>query len=153
MNRTKFCKRFLTVSGHPLSTTGFTLIEIVIAIAILGIGLTVIMELFSGGLRLAKTSEEYTRAMSYARIKMEEITSKQDIQEGADEGEFDKTFHWEVDVKKIDFLPSEENPDRKPPVDLFQIKINVLWKSGSKERSASLETYKACKSEEDQEKS
>jgi general secretion pathway protein I len=153
MKRPKSHERFLTSSGHPLSTTGFTLIEIVIALAILGIGLTVIMELFSGGLRLARTSEEYTRAMGYARIKMEEITSKQDIQEGADEGDFDKTFRWQVDVKKIDFLPSDKNPDLKPPIDLFQIKINVLWKSGSKERSASLETYKACKSEDAEEKS
>ncbi len=35
---------------------GFTLIEVVIALALLGIGLTVILELFSGGLRLARTS-------------------------------------------------------------------------------------------------
>jgi prepilin-type N-terminal cleavage/methylation domain-containing protein len=41
---------------------GFTLLEIVVAMAILGIGLVVIIELFSGGLRLARVSEEYTKA-------------------------------------------------------------------------------------------
>ena len=135
------------------STTGFTLIEILVALAILGIGLTVIIELFSGGLRLGRTSEEYTRAMGYARIKMEEIILKQTIQEGTDEGDFDKTFHWQVDVKKIDLFPADENPDLKLPADLFRVKINILWKSGSKERSASLETYKTCKSGDTEEKS
>jgi len=50
-----------------------------VALAILGIGLTVIIELFSGGLRLGMTSEEYTKAVNYARVKMEEVLSKQKI--------------------------------------------------------------------------
>jgi general secretion pathway protein I len=149
MKRTKFDKWFLTPRDSALSTTGFTLIEIVVALAILGIGLTVIIELFSGGLRLGRTSEEYTRAMGYARVKMEEIISKRNIQEGTDAGDFDKTFRWQVDVKKIDLLPvgkSLDLKDVKPPVDLFLVKVNILWKSGSKQRSASLETYKTGKS-------
>jgi general secretion pathway protein I len=132
---------------------GFTLIEIVVALAILGIGLTVIIELFSGGLRLARTAEEYTRAMGYAQMKLEEITSKRNIEEGTDEGDFDKTFRWQVDVKKIDLLPADKNPDLKPPAELFQVKINILWKSGSKEKSASIETYKTIKPEGAEEKS
>jgi prepilin-type N-terminal cleavage/methylation domain-containing protein len=153
MKRRKFYKGFLAASGHHFSTTAFTLIEVVVSLAILGIGLSVIIELLSGGLRLGKTSEDYTRAMSYARMKMEEIISKQDIQEGTDEGDFDKTFHWQVDVKKIDLLPENKNPDLKPPVYLFQVKVNILWKSGLKERSAGLETYKTGKSEDEGQKS
>jgi general secretion pathway protein I len=153
MKRTKFYKGILTSGGNVFSTKGFTLIEIVVALAILGIGLTVIIELFSGGLRLGRTSEEYTRAMGFARMKMEEITSKQNIEEGTDEGDFDKTFRWQVDVKKIDLFPVDKNPDLKPPVDLFQVKVNILWKSGSKERSAILETYKTGKSGDTGEKS
>lgn len=146
MKRTKFYNRLLTFVGNVYSTTGFTLIETVVALAILGIGLTVIIELFSGGLRLGRTSEEYTRAMGYGRMKMEEIISKRNIKEGTDEGDFDKTFRWQVDVKKIDLLPVGKDLDLKPPVDLFLVKVNILWKSGSKERSASLETYKTSKS-------
>jgi general secretion pathway protein I len=125
---------------------GFTLIEIVVALAILGIGLTAIIELFSGGLRLGKTSEDYTKAVGYGRMKMEEIISQQNIEEGSDEGDFDKTFHWQVDIKKIDLLPADKPTDLKLPIDLFQVKVNILWKSGSKERSTILETYKTGKS-------
>ncbi|NWG02305.1 MAG: prepilin-type N-terminal cleavage/methylation domain-containing protein, partial [Syntrophaceae bacterium] len=52
-----------------MKAKGFTLIEVLLAVLILGIGLTLIIELFSGGLRLARTSEEYTRAVNYARMK------------------------------------------------------------------------------------
>jgi general secretion pathway protein I len=132
-------------------TTGFTLIEVVVAMAILGIGLTVIIELFSGGLRLARTSVEYTKAVNYARMKMEEMRVKQTIEEGSEEGEWDGTFRWQVETKRVDILPAQVGTDYKPPVDLFQVKINVLWKSGTKERSTGLETYKAVKPEEDEE--
>jgi len=132
---------------------GFTLIEVLVALAILGVGLSVIIELFSGGLRLGKASEEYTKAANHGRMKLEEISTQKDIAEGREEGDYDDGFLWQVDVKKIVTLPMEKDPDFKPPVDLFQVKINILWKSGSKERSISLESYKMHKSGGDEKKS
>jgi len=115
--------------------------------------LTAIIELFSGGLRLARTSEEYTKAMNYARSKLEEILSQQNIEEGTDEGEFDDTFHWQTRTKKIDLLPVDKDSDFKPPVDLFQVRVDILWKSGAKERSATIESYKVNKPGENEKKS
>jgi prepilin-type N-terminal cleavage/methylation domain-containing protein len=132
---------------------GFTLLEVMIAMAILGMGLAVIIELFSGGLRLGKASKEYTKAANHGRMKLEEISAQQDIAEGKDEGEYEDGFRWQVDVKKIVTLPMEKDPDFKPPVDLFQVKINILWKSGLKERAINLESYKMNKSGGDEKKS
>jgi general secretion pathway protein I len=131
-----------------LTRQGFTLLEVLIALAILGIGLTVIIELFSGGLRLGRASAEYTRAVNYARMKMEEVAMKPNIQDGTEEGEFDSTYHWQVGVKKMDLLSLGKDITITPPVELFQIKVNVLWKSGSKERSAVFETYRTEKRKE-----
>ena len=133
---------------------GFTLIEVVVALAILGVGLTVIIELFSGGLRLGRASMEYTKAVNYARVKMEETMAKPTIEEGTQEGESDdKTFRWQVGMKKVDLLSIDKSIDYKPPVELFQVKIDVFWKSGSKEKSTSVESLKAFKPEEDEKKS
>jgi len=129
---------------------GFTLIEVVVALAILGVGLTVIIELFSGGLRLARASMEYTKAVNYARTKMEEITVKPAVAEGAEEGEFDdKSFRWQVGVKKVDLLSIDKSIDYQPPVELYQVKIDVFWKSGTKEKSTGVEFLKAIKPEEE----
>jgi len=136
------------------SDKGFTLIEVVVALAILGVGLMVIIELFSGGLRLARTSMEYTKAVNFARTKMEEMTVKPAVVEGTEEGESDdKTFRWLVGVKKVDLLSIDKSVDYKPPIELYQVKIDVFWKSGTKEKSTSVESLKAIKPEEDQKKS
>ena len=135
------------------STTGFTLLEVVVAMAILGVALTVIIELFSGGLRLARTSTDYTKAINYARMKMEEIAVQQTMEEGSQEGEFDSAFRWQVETKKVDVLPIEKGIDFKPPTQLFQVKVNVLWKSGLREKSTRLETYRTIKLEDEEKKS
>jgi len=132
---------------------GFTLIEVVVAIAILGIALTVIIELFAGGLRLARTSKEYTKAVNYVNTKMEEIGSQQTLQEGITEGEFDETFHWRVTMNKVNILAAERPWEVKVPIQLFKIRVDVLWKSGPKERSTSTETYRTMKVQDDEKKS
>lgn len=140
--------------GRVRVDKGFTLIEVVVALAILGIGLTVIIELFSGGLRLGRASMEYTKAVNYARMKMEETMLKPAVEEGTQEGESDdRTFRWQVGVKKVDLLSIDKSIDYKPPIELFQVRIDVFWKSGSKEKSTSVESLKAIKPEEGEKKS
>jgi general secretion pathway protein I len=124
---------------------GFTLLEIVVALAILGIGLILIIELFSGGLRLGRTSEEYTRAVGYTRMKMEELQVAKSLEEGMQEGVFDRDFRWQVEVKKVDLLPPEREIQYKPPVELFHLRIDVLWNSGKQERATGIETYRVLK--------
>jgi len=93
-------------SGHPLHPeSGFSLMEVVIALAILGIALTALIELGSISLRTTKRAEDYSLALLYARSSMEEayitntpktgsetkkvgiFTIKRDIEEGTTEEE------------------------------------------------------------------
>jgi general secretion pathway protein I len=127
---------------------GFTLLEVLVAMAILGIGLIVIIELFSGGLRLGRTSEEYTKAVGYARMKLEEISLAKSLEEGIEEGEFDREYRWQVEVKKVDLLPPGRETSYQPPVALYWVRIEVLWKSGTRERTTALESYRLLKAEE-----
>ncbi len=127
------------------SREGFTLLEVIVALAILGIGLTLTMELFSGGLRLGRISGEYTKAMNYASLKMEELATQQTVTEGEETGDFEGNFRWKVNVEKVDILPGDKGSEFNPAVDLYHIRVNITWNSGSKERSADLESYKAVK--------
>ena len=127
---------------------GFSLLEVLVAMAILGIGLVVIIELFSGGLRLGRTSEEYTKAVGYARMKLEEISLAKSLEEGIEEGEFDREYRWQVEVKKVDLLPPGRETSYQPPVALYWVRIDVLWKSGTRERTTALESYRVLKAEE-----
>jgi prepilin-type N-terminal cleavage/methylation domain-containing protein len=131
---------------------GFTLLEVLVAMAILGIGLIVIIELFSGGLRLGRTAEEYTRAVGYARMKLEEISLAKTLEEGIEEGEFDREYRWQVEVKKVDLIPPGRETSYQPPVALYWVRIEVLWKSGIRERTTALESYRILKAEENEQR-
>ena len=47
--------------------TGFTLLEIVVAMAIVGVGVVTVLQVFSLGLRLAGASSARTEAVAYSR--------------------------------------------------------------------------------------
>jgi general secretion pathway protein I len=128
---------------------GFTLIEILVSIAILGIGLGMLLELFSGGLKSARVSEEYTKAVCFGKGKMEEMLTTRDFSEGVTEGTFDDQFSWKIEVKKSNPSLGQANEgETKLPIDLYQIVVRVIWKSGRGERNFEMESLRAFKGEE-----
>jgi hypothetical protein len=53
----------------------------------------------------------------------------------------------------VGVLSIEKGIDFKPPAELFQVKINILWKSGLKEKSTRIDTYRTIKLEDEEKKS
>jgi len=51
---------------------GFTLLEVVVGMAIVGLGVVILLEIFSSGLRLGSKSSERTEAVLYGRQVMDE---------------------------------------------------------------------------------
>jgi general secretion pathway protein I len=145
--------RYALCSGRhaPLrNNKGFTLMEVLVAIAILGIGLGILLELFSGGLRSAKISEEVTRAQWYGKAKMEEILTTQDLSEGVTEDAFDSQFSYKSEVTKTNPpLGQDETVGSALPVDLYKIIVKVNWRSGLGQRSLELESLRAFKPAEE----
>ena len=123
----------------PKIARGFTLIEVLVAMMILSISLTVILQLFSGGLKAAGMSENYTRAVFYAREQMEAILLAEEFESGTWKGEFDDDFRWKSDIVWLE--PSEEEKDRIP-LDIFSITVKVIWNEGPNEKSFEIGTLK-----------
>jgi len=137
-------------TNQKRGNVGFTLMEVVVSMAILGIALTIILELFSGGLRSAKISEEYTKATWYGKAKMEEMLTVQDLSEGVTEGSFDSQYAWRSEVKKSNpKLSVDDVVQTILPIDLYQIIVRVTWPSGSGQRSYEVESLRVFKSEDD----
>lgn len=121
---------------------GFTLIETLVAISILGICLVIILQLFSGGLRSGKLSGDYTRAIFYAREKMEEALLAENYTEEILEGEFEDGFRWKIE-KTLD-VSEEEEIEKKMPFSIFIIKVSIRWPSGLHERHFEISTMKVA---------
>lgn len=122
--------------GNPAS--GFTLIEVIVAIAILSISFVLVLQLFSNGLKAARTSCDYTRAIVLAKDKMDELSD--DPVSGS--GEFDEGFMWESEVE-----PYKE--DEESEYKLLKIKVKVTWDSMLKrQRSVELVSLRMSPGEE-----
>ena len=100
-------------------SAGFTLLEVMIALAILGISLTVIVEAQQGSMRQVRRSKMLTIASQLARYKMIEIEDElftegfsdfEEVEHGdfSDEGFERFTYHLKVD--KIE-LPTNVDED------------------------------------------
>lgn len=132
--------------------SGFTLLEVMVAIVILGLGLTVVFELFSGGLKSVEISNDYSNAVILANKKMGELSLKEKLDVGKEMGDFseEESYKWEVEIipYKVDEETNKEiaSPSARNdnPIKIYQLDVRVFWKSGLTEkdvRLTSLRTY------------
>jgi prepilin-type N-terminal cleavage/methylation domain-containing protein len=120
-----------------LHKKGFTLLEVLVATAVLSIAITVILQLFSANIRNIAVSDDYVKAVTKAHIKMREILDESDIT--------DKTYSEITnDGYKVDVSISEIAKDRSENlnVKLFEIDLKLSWLKGNKEKFINLKTMK-----------
>ncbi|MDA8083403.1 MAG: type II secretion system protein [Nitrospiraceae bacterium] len=116
---------------------GFTLLEVLIAMAVLSIALVAVFELFSSGLRGLSASDEYVIAAVKAEAKMREVLDEEKLEEKSWQETSDDGYRFDVAIKKTDAERTE-----MLPVDLMEVSLTVSWTRGVKERSLSLKTLK-----------
>lgn len=119
--------------------SGFTLIEVLVAMMILAVSFVVIMQLFSGGLQTGKLSYDYTRAVFHAREKMEEILISETLQDISTEGEFEDGFKWKAEILKPE---SKEEGTESIPDGTLNVKVQVTWPEGNREKDFEISTLK-----------
>jgi len=121
---------------------GFTLIEVLVAVALLGIAVTAVIQLFSANLRAIASSEDYIYASARAEATMREIL---------DDDELSETSFSEItdDGYRIDVSIAEVLQDRTEnlQVRLLEVVLSVYWTSGARERSLTLRTMKMLEKE------
>ncbi len=110
--------------------------------AILGICLVTIMQLFSGGLKSSKVSDEYTRAIFHAREKMEEMLLAKELTEEALAGDFGDGFEWNAEISRVQL---SEEEDAKIPVNTYTVKVQVQWSEGRHRKNFEISTLRTMK--------
>jgi general secretion pathway protein I len=126
---------------------GFSLLEVLVAFAILGIALGVLLQIFSTGLQATKLSEEYTYATALAESKLATVGVEAPYVEGVEEGRFygNQKYAWRTTVALYDLLEQEEGAlDQMSmvPVSAYWVKVEVWWGKIGKERTVALETLR-----------
>ncbi|MCP5159604.1 MAG: type II secretion system protein [Gammaproteobacteria bacterium] len=118
---------------------GFSLLEVLVAFAILSISLGVLLQVFATGLRNAGTSGDYTRAILYAESILAAIGRESPLAEGEHSGPVDEQFSWRSTVSAY----SEGMPDSEQVrVRAYRISVEVYWSGWVQNRSVVLETLR-----------
>jgi type II secretion system protein I len=132
----------IVISGRTRHPRGFTLLEVLVATAILGIAVAVVLQLFSANLRALSLSDDYVSATKRAEAKMREILDEPALAETS----FGETTAdgYRTDVSVTNALPERTE---NLPVKLLEVSLTVHWTKGMKERSLSLKTMKLVRKE------
>ncbi|MZG53830.1 MAG: prepilin-type N-terminal cleavage/methylation domain-containing protein [Nitrospinae bacterium] len=118
---------------------GFSLLEVIVALAIMAGGFLAVLNLFSGSVRSVDFSGQYLKAITLANSKMNELEIANfavDDQSGSFENE--ENYRWELDITPYD---SELN-DEETNIQLQKVLLKVLWNDSGNSRNIELATLR-----------
>ncbi len=121
------------------SGDGFTLLEVVVAFAIMAMALSALMLAFSGGLRTADRAEAAGYAVMQAQSLLDRVAAELPAADGTAAGTFDNGSTWTVDTRRS--ADSQSGPGAgRGALGLYEVAVTVSWDAG---RSVTLTTMRA----------
>ena len=119
---------------------GFTLLEVLVALAILSLAVVVTIQGFAQGLRLLKLSGDHQEAMALADQKARETLVPV---AGRDEGT-EGAFRWERTTKAVDAPDLQPAGVAEPRWRVYEITVGVSWGGGRRVEVTTLRTVSAA---------
>lgn len=123
---------------------GFTLLEVVVAMAIVGLGVVTLLEIFSGGLRLGSRSVARTEAVTVGRQVMDEVWVQQEVRDGGEEGYVKDGLRWRLQTGP---LSSDDAKFLPRGWTLKEIVLRVQYREGEREKAVEMRTLRLVKTE------
>ena len=113
---------------------GFSLLEILVAFAIMAVALTIVLRIFGSGVNSAVVSEEYTLAVQIAESLMARIGVETPLQSGEYSGNEADKFEWLVRVTPVAGPPptktsrfQSQEPQVQSGLSLMAVHVRVSW--------------------------
>ena len=114
---------------------GFTLLEVLVAFAILSLTVVVAVQGFAQGLRLLKLSGDHQQAALLADQKTREVVLPKEGRENGTEG----AFAWERVIKEVP-APELTPSGQLPRWHVYEINVQVAW--GDSKRAVGITTLR-----------
>lgn len=132
----------LSFDSHVLAglarSRGFSLIEVLVAMAIMGLALTVLYQSSSSATRNARVASEYAEALALAESMLDAFSTQLSIgkQESGRFGEFD----W-IAIAEVPQADETQNvPAEAVTTSLVQVTLTVTWAGQKNARELTLQT-------------
>jgi general secretion pathway protein I len=120
---------------------GFTLLEVMLALALLALAMGLLLAMLSGGLRQVAVAERETEAALHAQSILDSLGTLEPVVPGHKEGETaDKRYRWTLDVEKAED-PAPLNPGTLAPAsglqggpEIYRVALVVAWGDGERQK-------------------
>ena len=126
-------------SGRGRRAAGFTLLEILVAMTVLGIGFVALFGVLSNSLRNVSRIEERGKLVRSAQMKLNEICLN--LRLGRElsrrSGDFAGKYRWRAEVRTVDGV---ERTETLPDYRLARVRLQVTWQGSRAENQYLLET-------------
>jgi general secretion pathway protein I len=155
------------LNGAPARQRGFTLLEVLVAFAILALSLGVLIHIFSTGLDNLALGGQYSRAILLAQSRLAALGVEEPLAAGGSSGEFGDGYRWHVTVTPYN-LPAPTGADSEgigvqpglsgslfrgglgglapglggASVQAYNVAVEVMWEEGGHARSVTLRSLK-----------
>ena len=130
-------KYFLT---RDTSTQGFTLLEVVVAMTIVGLGVVTLLEIFSLGLRLGARSTLRTEVITDGRQVMDQFLSRAALPEGTERGTLNAQSRWQLQVQGTKNASTELSLSNN--WELKEVALDITVTDAGRERRLELNTLR-----------
>ena len=122
------------------TSRGYTLVEVMVAFVILAMTLTVLLRIFSGGIRNIAVSADYARAVLIAESRLAAAGIDEQLFTGETRGIEDEAFEWTRSVAP--YLPSPGYKSLAGNLKAWQVTVTVEWPHGDGRRSIDMSTVR-----------
>ena len=111
---------------------GYTLIEVIVAFALLALGMTLLLGTLSGAARQVRWSADAGRATLHAQSLLDQIGVGEALQPGRREGEFeDGRYRWSLEiVPYVDVARATQAGIDPMAPQLLRLVLSVQWRDG-----------------------
>ncbi|MBB1073523.1 prepilin-type N-terminal cleavage/methylation domain-containing protein [Rhodoferax sp. 4810] len=126
-------------SRYHRRQTGFSLLEVLIAFAILALSLGVLLQIFSRAMNNTATSGQYSRAVALAEEKLNSVGIDIPLAEGIYSGEPEQELDWIVHVAPyplVDWLAEAQT------VQVYEVTAVTSWPNPGQPRRVTLRTLR-----------
>jgi general secretion pathway protein I len=117
---------------------GFTLVEIIVALAILALSLSVLFFVISNGVVQTGRAEVAAEATSLAQSLLAEVGVSRPLRNGQSAGQFDTGLSWRL---RMEPYVGTSDP-RQLPVNAYRVSAEVFWRDGGEDKSVVLTTLR-----------
>lgn len=130
---------------------GFSLVEVLVAFAILAVSLGVLLQIFSRASLTTAASVQYSRAISLATARLDAVGTAIPLEPGAVSGDPEDGFAWELVMVPMEGgeetqaeigLVLDDGLGFIPPAIPYRVVVNVLWRDGDKVGRLTLSTLR-----------